>query len=60
MADDSDFYVFGALARLKVEFADEVNLAGSEDHDGNLLQGWDMDWGCTESGGISAPSNYQP
>ena len=38
MADDSDFYVFGALARLKVEFADEVNLAGGEDHDGNLLQ----------------------
>ena len=32
MANDSDFYVFGALARLKVEFADEVNLAGGEDH----------------------------
>ena len=42
MANDSDFYVFGALARLKVEFADEVNLAGGEDHDGNLLQGWDI------------------
>ena len=37
MANDSDFYVFGALARLKVEFADEVNLAGGEDHDGNLI-----------------------
>ena len=49
MANDSDFYVFGALARLKVEFADEVNLAGGEDHDGNLLQGWDIDWGCTDS-----------
>ena len=32
------------VACLKVEFADEVNLAGGEDHDGNLPQGWDMDW----------------
>ena len=43
----SDFYVFGSLACLKVKFADEVNLAGSEDHDGNLQEGWDMDWVCT-------------
>jgi hypothetical protein len=27
MADNSDLYVFGSLAGLKVEFADEVNLA---------------------------------
>jgi hypothetical protein len=32
MANNSDFYVFGSLASLKVEFADEVNLAGGEDH----------------------------
>jgi hypothetical protein len=49
MANDSDFHVLGALDRFKVEFADEVNLAGGEDHDGNLLQGWDIDWGCTDS-----------
>ena len=42
MANDSDFYVFGALARLKVEFADEVNLAGGEDHDGNLPESNDI------------------
>ena len=44
MANNSDFYVFSSLACLKVEFADEVNLAGGEDHDGNLQEGWDMDW----------------
>ena len=38
MANDSDFYVFGALARFKVEFADEANLAGGKDLDGNLFQ----------------------
>jgi hypothetical protein len=43
MANNSDLYVFGSLACLKVEFADEVNLAGGEDHDGNLQEGWDMD-----------------
>ena len=41
MADDSDFYVFGALARLKVEFADEVNLAGGEDQLGLHLDDFD-------------------
>ena len=47
MANNSDFYVFGSLACLKVKFADEVNLAGGEDHDENLQQGWDMNWVCT-------------
>ena len=49
MAKYSDFHVLGALDRFKVEFADEANLAGGEDLDGNLLQGWDIDWGCTDS-----------
>jgi len=47
MANNSDLYVFGSLTRLQVEFADEVNLAGGEDHDENLQQGWDMNWVCT-------------
>ena len=47
MANDSDLYVIGSLARLQVEFADEINLAGGEDHDENLQQGWDMNWVCT-------------
>ena len=43
----SDFYVFGSLTCLQVEFADEINLARGEDHDENLQEGWDMDWVCT-------------
>ena len=49
MANDSDFHVLGALDRFKVEFGDEANLAGGKDLDGNLFQGWDIDWGCTDS-----------
>jgi hypothetical protein len=41
MANDSDLYVFGALARLKVEFADEVNLAGGENQLGLHLDDFD-------------------
>jgi hypothetical protein len=42
MANNSDLYVFGSLTRLQVEFADEVNLAGGEDHDENLPLVGDM------------------
>jgi len=58
MANNSDFYVFGSLACLKVEFADEVNLAGGEDHDENLplvgdmggRQGAKANWMWSKSG----------
>ena len=43
------FLLIRCVDRFKVEFADEVNLAGGKDLDGNLLQGWDIDWGCTDS-----------